>query len=55
LCDWGSEPRSACLLGRLYVQKRQNEKAVPHLQQALRLQPDLTEARGLLGTAYVRF
>jgi Flp pilus assembly protein TadD len=36
------------------VQRRQNEKAVPHLQRALRLQPDSTEARSLVGTAYVR-
>src|SRR5258708_27328505 len=42
------------LLGRLYVQKRDNEKALPYLQRALRLQPDLVEASGLLGTAYVR-
>src|SRR5262249_20629478 len=36
------------------VQKRENEEAVPYLQRALRLQPDLAEASGLLGTAYVR-
>src|SRR5262249_44700869 len=28
--------------------------AVPYLQRALQLQPNLNEARGLLGTAYVR-
>jgi tetratricopeptide (TPR) repeat protein len=36
------------------VQKRENDKAVPYLQRALRLQPDLAEASSLLGTAYVR-
>jgi len=36
------------------VQNRQNEKALPYLQHALQLQPDLAEASGLLGTAYVR-
>jgi Flp pilus assembly protein TadD len=41
-------------LGRLYVQQRDNEKAVPYLQKALRLQPDFPEAGSLLGTAYVR-
>ena len=42
------------LLGRLYVQNRENEKALSYLQRALRLQPDLAEASELLGTAYVR-
>src|SRR5256885_11530280 len=46
--------RSLYLLGRLYVQKRENEKALSYLQRALRLQPDLAEASSLLGTAYVR-
>ena len=31
-----------------------NEKAVPFLKRALKLQPNLNEASGLLGTAYVR-
>ena len=30
------------------------ERALPYLQRALRLQPDLAEASSLLGTAYVR-
>jgi tetratricopeptide (TPR) repeat protein len=42
------------LLGLLFVQKKDNEKALPYLQRALRLQPDLVEANSLLGTAYVR-
>jgi len=36
------------------VQNHENEKALPYLQKALRLQPDLPEASSLLGTAYVR-
>ena len=36
------------------MQNRDNEKAVPYLQHALLLQPDLAEASELLGTAYVR-
>jgi len=46
--------RALYLLGRLYVQKKDNEKALPYLQRALRLQPDFVEANSLLGTAYVR-
>jgi tetratricopeptide (TPR) repeat protein len=42
------------LLGRWYVQNKDNEKALPYLQRALRLQPDLVEANSLLGTVYVR-
>jgi tetratricopeptide (TPR) repeat protein len=41
------------VLGRLYVQQRENEKAVPYLEHALRLQPNLAEASSYLGTAYV--
>jgi tetratricopeptide (TPR) repeat protein len=33
---------------------RENEKAVPILSRALKLQPNLDEASGLLGTAYFR-
>ena len=36
------------------MQNRENGKALPYLQRALRLQPDLAEANELLGTAYVR-
>ena len=36
------------------MQKRESEKALSYLQRALRLQPDLAEASGLLGTVYVR-
>ena len=32
----------------------ENEKAVPVLERALQLQPNLNEASGLLGTAYIR-
>ena len=32
----------------------ENEKAVPFLRRALQLQPNLNEASGMLGTAYVR-
>ncbi len=46
--------RSLYLLGRFYVQKKDNEKALPYLQRALRLQPDFMEANSLLGTVYVR-
>lgn len=49
-----SRTKALYLLGRLYVQDRENEKAVLCLQRALRLQPNLNEASGLLGTAYVR-
>jgi tetratricopeptide (TPR) repeat protein len=49
-----SRTKALYLLGRLYVQNRENEKAVPYLLRALRLQPNLHEASGLLGTAYVR-
>jgi tetratricopeptide (TPR) repeat protein len=46
--------RSLYLLGRLYVEKKDNEKALPYLQLALRLKPDFMEANSLLGTVYVR-
>ena len=46
--------RALYLLGRLYVQKKDNEKALPYLQRALRLKPDFMEANSLLGTAYLR-
>jgi tetratricopeptide (TPR) repeat protein len=36
------------------VQNKDNEKSLPYLQQALRLQPDFIEANSLLGTVYVR-
>jgi tetratricopeptide (TPR) repeat protein len=49
-----SQTHSLYLLGRLYVQNRENEKAIPYLKRALQLQPDLAEASSLLGTAYVR-
>jgi tetratricopeptide (TPR) repeat protein len=49
-----SRTKALYLLGRLYVQDRENEKAVHYLQRALLLQPNLNEASGLLGTAYVR-
>ena len=46
--------RALYLLGRLYVQNKDNEKALPYLQRALRLKPDFSEANSLLGTVYVR-
>jgi tetratricopeptide (TPR) repeat protein len=46
--------RSLYLLGRLFVQNKDNEKALPYLQRALRLRPDFMEANSLLGTVYVR-
>ncbi len=46
--------RALYLLGRLYVQNKDNEKALPVLQRALRLQPDFIAANSLLGTVYVR-
>jgi tetratricopeptide (TPR) repeat protein len=46
--------RALYLLGRLYAQKGDNEKALPYLQRALRLQPDFVEANSLLGSVYVR-
>ncbi len=49
-----SRTRALYLLGRLYVQNKDNEKSLPYLQQALRLQPDFIEANSLLGTVYVR-
>jgi tetratricopeptide (TPR) repeat protein len=49
-----SRTRALYLLGRLYVQNKDNEKALPYLQRALRLQPDFIEANSLLGTVYVR-
>jgi tetratricopeptide (TPR) repeat protein len=49
-----SRTHALYLLGRLYVQNRDNQKAVPYLQRALLLQPDSAEASELLGTAYVR-
>src|SRR6266699_3197884 len=52
--SWSAPRHSLYLLGRLYVQNRDNERAVPYLQRALLLQPDLAEASELLGTAYVR-
>ena len=36
------------------MEKKENEKAIPYLEQAVRLQPDLSEANSLLGTAYLR-
>ena len=49
-----SRTRALYLLGRIYVQRRESDKALPYLQQAVRLQPDLAEASSLLGTTYVR-
>ena len=49
-----SRTKTLYLLGRLYVLDNENEKAVPFLGRALQLQPNLNEASGLLGTAYVR-
>jgi len=49
-----SRTRALYLLGRLYVQGKDNDKALPYLQRALRLQPDFIEANSLLGTVYVR-
>jgi tetratricopeptide (TPR) repeat protein len=49
-----SRTRALYLLGRLYVQNKDNDKALPYLQRALRLQPDFIEANSLLGTVYVR-
>jgi len=46
--------RALYLLGRLYAQKGDDEKALPYLQRALRLQPDFVEANSLLGSVYVR-
>jgi tetratricopeptide (TPR) repeat protein len=46
--------RALYLLGRLYVEKKDNEKALPYLQRALRLKPDFMEANSLLGTVYLR-
>jgi tetratricopeptide (TPR) repeat protein len=46
--------RALYLLGRLYVEKKDNEKALPYLERALRLQPDFIEANSLLGTVYLR-
>jgi tetratricopeptide (TPR) repeat protein len=46
--------RALYLLGRLYVQNKDNEKALPYLRSALRLKPDFSEANSLLGTVYVR-
>ena len=46
--------RALYLLGRLYVQNKDNQKALPVLQRALRLQPDFVAANSLLGTVYVR-
>ena len=42
------------LLGRVFVEQKDNEKALPYLERALRIQPDLAEANSLLGTAYLR-
>jgi tetratricopeptide (TPR) repeat protein len=49
-----SRTRALYLLGRLFVQNKDNEKALPYLERALRLQPDFIEANSLLGTVYVR-
>jgi tetratricopeptide (TPR) repeat protein len=49
-----SRTRALYLLGRLYVQNKENEKALSSLEKAVRLQPDFVEANSLLGTAYVR-
>ncbi len=46
--------RALYLLGRFYVEKKDNEKALPYLERALRLQPDFIEANSLLGTVYLR-
>ena len=46
--------RALYLLGRLFVQNKDNDKAFPYLQRALRFQPDFVEANSLLGTVYVR-
>ncbi len=46
--------RALFLLGRLYAQKGEDEKALPYLQRALRLEPDFVEANSLLGKVYVR-
>ena len=49
-----SRTKTLYSLGRLYVLDNQNEKAVPVLERALQLQPNLNEAGALLGTAYIR-
>jgi tetratricopeptide (TPR) repeat protein len=38
----------------LYVQSHDDQKAVPYLRKAVQLQPELSEASSLLGTAYMR-
>jgi len=49
-----SRAHTLYLLGRAHVEQKDNERAVPYLERALRLQPDLAEANSLLGTAYLR-
>lgn len=41
-------------LGRLYVLKHENQKALSYLERALLLRPDLAEASSLLGKVYMR-
>ncbi len=49
-----SRTRALYLLGRLFVQTKDSDKALPYLERALRLQPDFVQANSLLGTVYVR-
>ena len=49
-----SRAHTLYLLGRAYVEQKDNEKRYPILKQALRIQPDLPETNSLLGTAYLR-
>ena len=50
----GARARTLYLLGQLYVTGREQEKAVPYLQKALRYDANLLEAHATLGKAYLR-
>ena len=48
-----SDPRIQAELGRLWLLEEQPQKALPHLRQALRLQPDMAQAWSDLGLCHI--
>ena len=50
----GANPRTLYFAGRLFVAKQQHAESIGFLETALRLDPNLVEARPRLGRAYLR-
>ena len=49
-----ANPRTLYVMGRLRVARQQHGESIPYLERALRLDPNLVEARPSLGRAYLR-